>query len=255
MKFLLALTKRLLNDSIQIKKMLPVLFILGILSGTTLFSGETGIVTCKLPHCKVRCMCPQEADIACTAVKRAMTFFKSYGYDISPSIDIEFVKKTPDDGRKSGKITAPFFCQYNRKNKRIRISSWTNKASRERKAFGSFPLDKEFFTSMVAHEVGHLLFDSILESRDDKTGHSFHEFIANVVQIETMGEPHKSKVISLWGNDKLPSLYAINPFFWMMDPDRFAVLSHRLFKSYPEIVRHILDGKVKPFEIHFILDY
>ena len=116
-------------------------------------------------------------------------------------------------------------------------------------------MDLEFFISMVTHEVAHSFFDSILESMGETSAQSFHEFIANITQIETLKEPHKSKVLSLWSGEKLPSVYAINSFVWMAGPNKFSVLSFNFYKSQPMVIQEILAGKIIPVDKGFILDY
>ena len=256
MKFPLYFLKVIITYIIRPKNFLLLIFV--FLLSIPLFSSEIHLTHIDLAKCKVKYNCFCEKHIAYKAIKRALRFFKSSGYEIKTPIDIEFVKNTTNtekNAQNCKSTTKQFLCQYNRKTKCIKISSWINNSYWNRKVFGIFPLDIEFFTSMVTHEVGHVIFDSILESRGETTDHSFHEFIAYIVQIETMKKSHKSKVLSLWPKEKLPSVFAINSFVWMAEPNKFSVLSYRLFKSQPEIIQHILNGKIKPIEMQFIMEY
>lgn len=214
-------------------------------------ASEIIITDCGLPKCMVKCRCQNEPNMGCKAIKRALSFFKSRGYVINPSIRIEFIKGHVQNGDRN---PAPKSCLsfYNRKTKCIKIYSWGNLLQLNQMAFGNFPYDPEYYTSIIAHEVAHCLFDSILESRGETTTHPYHEFVAYVTQIETMAEPQKTKVLSLWPKEKLPSVYAINFFNWMSNPKKFSVLSYRFFKAHPDVFQKILDGKIQPPELKFI---
>lgn len=221
-------------------------------------ASENIITDCGLPKCKVKCSCQHETYMGCEAIERTLNFFKNHGHEIKTLIDIEFIKNPIINGEKDQgckSTTEQFQCQYNKKTKCIKISSWIHHSNWNKMAFGAYPLDIEYFTSLVTHEVAHCLFDSILKSREETTSHSFHEFIAYVTQIETMKEPQKSKVLFLWPNEELPSVFAINSFIWMADPNKFSVLSYRFFKAHPEVVQEILNGKIQSSEMRFILDY
>jgi len=228
-----------------------------LLLNTQSFSYETNLAHCGLSKCEVKCRCSQEVNISCVAIKRALRFFKFNGYEIKTPINIEFIQNTIQGEKERGCMPTAdqFLCQYNKSTKCIKISSWADHPQWNRTAFGVFPMDLEFFTSMVTHEVAHRLFDSILESRGETTDQSFHEFVAYVTQIETMKEPNKRKTLSLWPGEKLPSVYALNSFVWMAAPNKFSILSFNFFKSQPRIIHKILNGQIKPVEMGFILNY
>ncbi|WP_300460776.1 hypothetical protein [Desulfobacula sp.] len=256
MKSLLSFLTERYNYNIRTKGLLFLVFI--SLWTTHSFPFETFLTDCGLPECKVKFRSRHDVYIGCEAIKRATYFFKINGYEIKTPIDIEFVGNARNKikkGRGHKPSIDQFLCQYNTKTKCIKISSWISCANWNRKAFAVFPMEIEFLTSMVTHEVAHRLFDSILESRAEITSQSFHEFIAYIAQIETMKEPYKSKVLSLWPKEKLPSVFAINSFVWMAEPNKFSILSYNFFKSNPVVFQRILNGKIKPIEMEFILDY
>lgn len=210
------------------------------------------------PNFQVKYTSNREAMVAYEAINRALSFFKQNGYELETPIKIEFLKlvkvaiiKSETDTLKSKQVMAA----YNSRTNCIKVTSLITDYCRNGNFFGVFSFDEELYTSIVTHEVAHCLFNDILDSRSETTDHAFSEFIAYITQIETMKEPHKTKVLSLWPEEKLPSIYAINSFIWMADPNKFGVMSYRFFKTKPAILRQILDSKIKPVEFGFILDY
>lgn len=206
--------------SSKVLSLLLIIFLWMALSSLTA-ANETD---CGLPECKVKYSCKNEAKAGCEAINRALQFFKNYGYQI---------------------------------NDCIKITCLMTDYCKNRKALGAFPFDTEFYTSIITHEVAHRLYHIILNSRGvvADADHSFSEFIAYVTQIETMAESHKSNILSLWPKEELPSVFAINPFVWQADPNKFCVMAYRFFKSQPETIQQILDGTIKPVLSGFVLDY
>jgi hypothetical protein len=210
---------------------------------------------CGLDGCKIKFVSRYEAYIACEAVHRTHKFFKKYGYEINPQITIEFIKNTKKIKTEEHPCGLDFPAWYDSGKKCILITSRETDYCWSRKFFGIFILDIEFITSIVTHEVAHRFFDNILKSKRETTSHGFHEFVAYITQIETIAEAHKSIILSLWPEERLPSVFAVTSFFCKAHPNKFGVLSYRFFKSQPETFKQILDGKIKPIEKQFILDY
>jgi len=132
---------------------------------------------------------------------------------------------------------------YNSKTGWCEISHW--KVQSGRKVFGSLDITKEFHLSIITHEVAHHFYHLILSQRNETVDRSLHEFVAYVVQIHTMKEPEKTKLLDLWSGEVFSSFENINNFTWASDPNRFAVMAYRFFLNHPKIVQSILDGKVK----------
>jgi hypothetical protein len=256
MKFPLSFLRDSVSSVLVIKGLLLMVII--FLWTTHSFSAETNETDCGLPGCEVKYRYKNEANSGCEAINRALRFFKHNGYQINTPIHIRFLKKvTTNDGKMkiSSLQEKQVMALYDGNENCIKITSLMTDYCRKRKALDVLPFDMEFYTSLVTHEVAHRLYDAILKSRGESANHSFSEFIAYVTQIATMKEPNKSKVLSLWPNEILPSVFAINSFVWMADPNKFCVMSYRFFKSQPEVIRQILNGKIKPVESGFILDY
>ena len=210
---------------------------------------------CGLNGCKIKFVSRYEAYIACEAVNRTYKFFKKYGYEINPQITIEFIKNTKKIKTEEHSCGLDFPAWYDSGKKCIFITSRETDYCWNRKIFGVFILDIEFITSIVTHEVAHRFFDHLLKSKKETTSHGFHEFVAYITQIETMAKAHQSLILSLWPKERFPSVFAVNSFFCKANPNKFGVLSYRFFRSQPEIFKQILDGKIKPIEEQFILDY
>ena len=106
-------------------------------------------------------------------------------------------------------------------------------------------MTKEFYISIITHETAHRFYHLILSRRNETVSRALHEFIADVVQIHTMNEPEKTKVLGLWPGEALSSFENINNFVWASNPNRFAVMAYRFFLTHPKILLSILGGKVK----------
>ena len=200
----------------------------------------------------------QEAMIVNEAKKRVKNFFKQNGYDLDIPINIEFVESVKAKiikGKNCAADGSQVIAAYNCKTKLIKVTHMMTAYCKNGKLFGSFPIDMEFYTSIITHEIAHCFFDFILESKNEKTDQAFSEFIAYITQISTMKENHKTKVLTLWEGERLPSIYAINPFLWLAEPNKFGVMSYRFFKKKPIIFQQILDCKIKPISFGLILDY
>ena len=241
-----------------IKLTLLFLFSISFLLISHSSASEINETDCGIDGCKIKFVSRYEAYIACEAVNRTHKFFKKYGYEINPQITIEFVKNTKktNTGEYPCWLTPNDFpAWYDSGKKCILITSRETDYCWNRKFFGVFILDIEFITSIVTHEVAHRFFDHILKSKKETTSHGFHEFVAYITQIETMVKVHQSLILSLWPKEKFPSVFAVSSFFCKANPNKFGVLSYRFFRSQPEIFKQILDGKIKPIEEQFILDY
>lgn len=242
--------------SSKVLSLLLIIFLWMALSSLTA-ANETD---CGLPECKVKYSCKNEAKAGCEAINRALQFFKNYGYQINDCIHMEFQKKvTMNDSRIQNQVLPEkqVLALYDVKENCIKITCLMTDYCKNRKALGALPFDTEFYTSIITHEVAHRLYHIILNSRGvvADADHSFSEFIAYVTQIETMAESHKSNILSLWPKEELPSVFAINPFVWQADPNKFCVMAYRFFKSQPETIQQILDGTIKPVLSGFVLDY
>ena len=64
-----------------------------------------------------------------------------------------------------------------------------------------------------------------------------------MVQLETLTESERVKVLEHWPRVVLPSRHAVNSFVWAADPPRFGVMAFRYHQKDPELFCDILGGR------------
>lgn len=205
-------------------------------------------IDCGLKKVKVEFSAQSDAEIACEGIRRALLFFKTYGYSHSRQIHVRvldhiiLVPRTYYDGETEAvEVYANFDSVANCSN----ISSWEIDSVRQKKVFDSLPVSREYHVSFVAHEVAHALYHQIFSSREYEIERSMSEFVAYVVQIETLKEPDKSQVLELWPDLAFRSEIEIRSLTWEMAPHKFGIMSYRYYRESPGLMELILNGEVE----------
>lgn len=210
------------------------------------------------PYCSLKNASENEAECAIEAVKRARSFFRQNGYEIITRISIEFVDEVKagivetEQGYSKKEIIPAL---YNAGTKCIKIVGVDSDYFEKRAVMGAFGFNKEFYISIITHEIAHRLYDSFVGSQVKTIYHPYSEFIAYITQIGTLSGDFRNKVLSLCTEEQFPSIYAINSFMWTADPNKFGLMSYRFYESQPGIFKEFMENKVKPMELCFILEY
>lgn len=191
----------------------------------------------------IRCDDPSDCDAAREAIGRAENFFKSYGYVFNQSVKVEFKKSLSAALKGNVANKQGIHGLYDSETGWCEIFDWQTQSNK--KIFGSFDMTKEGHISIITHEAAHRFYHLILSRRDETVSRSLHEFVAYVVQIHTMKEPEKTKVLGLWPGEVFESIENINILVWAFDPNRFAIMAYRFFLNSPKIMQSILDGIIK----------
>ncbi len=190
-------------------------------------------------------ICEDQSDcVAATeAIMRAENFFKRYGYVFNQSVSVQFKESALAALTENSTDEQEILGLYDPRTGWCQIPH--ERTLHAKKIFGCLNITKEFHISIITHEVAHRLYHLILEQRNKVVSRALHEFVAYVVQIETMKEPEKTRVLNLWRGEVLSGIENINTIVWALNPNRFAIMAYRFFLRNPAIMQSILDGKVK----------
>lgn len=213
---------------------------------------------CGLPRCSVQYEHGEDAEIGCEGIKRAIEFFRSFGFHGKDAIFVTFEDRVVVPRLKTvpkalhGKQIAAL---YDSRDRQIRVTSFRSAYFKNVKIFSSISVNKELLTSVVAHEVAHRLHHMISAAEGVPTYSSLSAFVAYVTQIATMADPARSEVLALWPGESLPSVDAINADVYQLAPNKFGVMSYRFHKEHPSVLKAILDGTIRSREAEFSFDY
>ncbi len=195
--------------------------------------GQGGLVICDEQS---------DCDAATEAIRRAENFFKLYGYVFNQSVNVKFKKSVQAALAENSAQQQETHGLYDPRTGWCEIPY--RRVLQGKKIFGC-NITNEFHISTITHEAAHHLYHLILKQHNQGVDRSLHEFVAYVVQIKTMKEPEKTKVLDLWPGEVLSGFENINVFVWAANPDRFAVMAYRFFLSNPEIMPLLLRGELK----------
>ncbi|MCB0363904.1 MAG: hypothetical protein H6624_09820 [Bdellovibrionaceae bacterium] len=209
---------------------------------------------CGLSYVNVIYLNPMDLTIACEGIKRAQSFFDQFGFDSNgQKIEVEFKEEVLNPIKNDkGEIVEwqRVYGLYNRENEKIEMSSWGTDYLMSRKVFDSLPINYEYHTSVVTHEVSHRYHHIMSVQRGFHMAHATSEFIAYNVQIETMADKERAEVLALWPGKKLDYETHINSMIWASDPHAFGVLGYRFWKQdSPDILSRMLKGEFEDPDI------
>jgi len=201
-----------------------------------------------LKYVQIRYSHPADLKSACEGIKRVQKFFLNYGFKRDgKEIVIVFKNEVRPPSTLVGSqvIQAPrVYGFYNRGTGVVELSSWDTEYLKNRSVFGSLPVTLEYHSSVAAHEIAHRYHHLIAASMGSEMGHANSEFVAYSVQIESMQEDDRRKVLALWPGEKLQAETHVNSMIWGAAPHRFGVMAYRMWKEHlTDLVKRILTGK------------
>lgn len=226
------------------KIFISALVILGLLSNWA-FAEETN---CGLDNIKVEFTSQNDAIIACEGIRRALSFFEFYGYRASQLIHIKMLDQVISESvaeYKGDKELKLYCANFSGENGHSKITSWKTSQIQNRKIFGSISDTPELHISIVAHEVAHDLYSQIYKYMGKEVERPLTEFVSYVVQIETMRNEEKTKVMGLWPDKKFETAYEINTLTWASAPNMFGIMSYRYHHENPDFIKSIFKGEVR----------
>ncbi|MDF1552172.1 MAG: hypothetical protein P1P84_03870 [Deferrisomatales bacterium] len=185
--------------------------------------------------------------VACSGVHRALKSLASCEYTISETLHIRFMAGGDKEKfivQENGSYTnVPTSGYYLRKPSCVYVETRRMPVADRTPAFGHLPMSDELLISTVAHEVTHHVHHHLCASRGRVAPRAASEYLAYVVQLDTMAEPKRSEVLDCWPSAVLPSRQAVNHFVWASNPPRFGVMAYRFHQADPGFFCDILAGR------------
>jgi len=203
---------------------------------------------CGRYNVKVEFTSQIDAAIACEGIRRALSFFETYGYAEFHLVHVKMLdlviseSLTEYDGEKELKSYCAIFIGDDGHSE---VASWEAAKTQKRKVFGSMPDTPEFHSSIVAHEVAHDLYNQIYKSMGKNVERPLTEFVSYVVQIETMRDEERTQVLNLWPNKRFETALEINSLTWATAPNMFGSMSYRFHRDNPDFIKSILEGRIR----------
>ena len=212
---------------------------------------------CDQPNVNIKYEHLSDAEMACEGINRALIFFATRGYSLSGEIKIEFsntvyIEKITVGETEIIKLQAcGYYCSL---DGICKITSWQTMRDEQMKILGDLNITKELYISLIVHEVSHCLYHNNFQLNNGDMERPLTEFVSYSIQIETMKDREKSKVLELYPDDIFTSAVEINSLNHAMNPHKFGVMSYRYFKKYPDILKSIFNGEIKSGD-KFFFDY
>lgn len=182
-----------------------------------------------------------EAALACEALATTLGWMGSQGLDVDLALAVELVDRIGDTGQ------CGVLGESDTRAARIKVLdlSTAQTACGNNPPFG-VPMTEPVWQSFVAHEVAHAVAHH--NSRRPRLTRTGQEYIASVVQLESMEPGLRESIIRGYDTSGFERDTEITELFYAMNPGLFAVkawLHYRRPENGPVVVLRIL-GHVEP---------
>lgn len=169
-----------------------------------------------------------EAYLACAGAADAVAFLSQQGFTVDTVMQIDILDSVflHTNENPSFRILG----QFDAKQNRIMVTSidGQREMAEEKPIFG-VPYDVALFRSVVAHEVAHAIADDNFQV--EEPSRLAHEYIAYIVQLATMPPRLSQQVFEALPAQAFETETDINPMFYGLNPDLFAVKSYGHYRS------------------------
>lgn len=212
--------------------------------------------------------------IGCEGIARAKIFFINYGYAVDIPISIYFSQRISVNLTTPRTIQEQIYGYFDPKNMSVYMSSLTssfvvdpkrvylrieNRTETDNERQQRALILEEFHRSVVTHEVAHLYAQHNFNLRSvepsqtfSKMGHGVHEYIASVVQLNTMESTLRQRILQLYDPQVIfDREEQINIICFACNPEKFNIMSfrhfHGLSKSQQQnLLDRILANELNP---------
>lgn len=184
-----------------------------------------------------------DAAVACVAAEQAVRFMSAHGFTTDFHIEICVVEDSSelDDG-------PPAFGCFDARSARVKVLSLTGcQALLGGKPMFRLPLNDELYRSVIVHEVAHAIAARNFPIRHPS--HVAHEYIAYTVQLATMSEALRRRILERIDNEAFGADGEISELFLALGPEIFAVKAYRHFLRPGHgaaFYRRVLSGDFRP---------
>ena len=178
---------------------------------------------------------------ACEGVQRAERFFKDYlNYSSKEPVQIIF-GESHNFADKSLKTYLNRAVGVYTFDERVIILK-PGKAIRQRKYLGILPVSKNLHSSSIAHELAHHIHYTYIEKQKKIYDITGSEFLAAIVELETMADPEKTQIIA-YHKEFVLDRDSLDLFFYQLNPGIFLVSSYLDYLKTPDIINYVFKGE------------
>jgi hypothetical protein len=178
----------------------------------------------------------EEAELACVGTADAVRFMAALGVDAGTDISIAVRSRVAlVDG---ARLAFPVLGQFHPSIDRVAVASLaTQRAMAADHEVFRMPFDVAQFREVVAHEVAHVIAERNFAMA--KPSRLAHEYIAYVVQMETMDPARRARMLARYDVEPFGSEDAINPILHLFAPDVFAIKAYLFYRAQPDARAHL----------------
>lgn len=177
-------------------------------------------VECPVPGVTLFSERAEDGQLACQAVGTALAFMRDQGFRVDAQFTVDLVDRPL---RLHG---TEVMGTFNSRSFHIEVPSFSQAQlmAQRRRPF-RMSMCQAMWQSFVAHEVAHAVAQANFQVL--KPSLEAHEYIAYVVQLETLPEALRQELLEAFDNSAFQHEKQISQIFLQMDPEVFAVKAYR----------------------------
>lgn len=174
----------------------------------------------------------------CQGARQALNFLSGAGLDTSTPLSIE-ASDAEAVGHRAAEVGS-----YDTRDSRVRVHSFDG-CTRLTAAEPPFriPMEEAVYASFVAHEIAHAVIHA--NARQRRLARIAQEYIAYVVQLESMSDALRARILALYDQEAFDKASEIGETYLLIDPHAFAVKVYRHYlksENGNAFLRRLLDG-------------
>jgi len=182
-----------------------------------------------------------ERHLACAAAKHALQLIGRCNISLQRPLQLQIMSEVRHP------FSGAIFGLFDTKQERVLITQFANIPSLVRDTPYSGLPEREFYKSLIVHEVIHGVMHQNL--RRPATSHSAYEYPAYALQIDSLQPRVREKFLQSFEHDAIRADTIFNDSVLMFDPFFFAAQAYQHFKAAGDGCTHLnalLDGEA-PF--------
>jgi len=198
-------------------------------------------VPCRKVPVDVSGASQEERQLICEAAVRATELFGQCEFETHQRIRVHVTNRPPTV------CGVDAFGSLDVKDQRIRLvdAQTCRKMANANAAYASLPY-REFYKSLVVHEVAHHIFRSNLDER--AVSHATHEYVAYAIQIASMPSYVRDRFLNSFRRKPPTDLSPFVDMVYLMAPAYFGALAYDHFSAPGNgcrILREIVEGQIE----------
>lgn len=184
-------------------------------------------VMCTVPGVTVNSDRAVDGELACKAAGKALAFMRNQGFEVNTRFSLYLVDRPLSLHGTEVKGT------YDSRRFRIEVPSFSQAQvmAQRHPPFG-MSMCEDMWQSFVVHEVAHAVAQANFNLLEPPL--EAHEYIAYVVQIATLPEPLRQRLLASFDTLAFRHERQISRTFLQLEPEVFAVKAYRHFSAHPD---------------------